>query len=230
MKVRSAVLLAAMSLMAAAQRGAMTGHMPGGPPSGGSSPGWGRFPNWGRPVSPGRGPFGRWRSPRTLFGAPVPWFGACPSGFPADPFYLYANACNPAYYPQGPSESPMNDMAMPDQPPLLPPPPLLPFPPMGNEPTVTQEPRNPPQVSYSTEGQHETSVGAGLRASQAPLPARAVPEEYPALIVLKPGGMYSVTKYWVKNKNLYFVTTQSEVLYAPLAEIDRVYPASKGRQ
>ena len=42
--------------------------------------------------------------------------------------------------------------------------------------------------------------------------------------------MYSVTKYWVKNKNLYFVTTQSETLYAPLAQIDRVYPSSKGRQ
>ncbi len=39
--------------------------------------------------------------------------------------------------------------------------------------------------------------------------------------------MYSVTKYWVKNKNLYFVTTQSEVLYAPLAQIDRVYPRVK---
>ncbi len=112
---------------------------------------------------PGRGPSGRWRNPRTLFGAPVPWFGACPSGFPADPFYLYANACNPAYYPQGPSESPMNDMAMPDQPPLLPPPPLLPFPPMGNEPTVTQAPPNPPQVNYATERQHETSVARACR-------------------------------------------------------------------
>lgn len=101
---------------------------------------------------------------------------------------------------------------------------------MGNEPTAAQEAPYPPQVNSATERQHEASAGAGLQASQAPLPARAVPEEYPALIVLKPGGMYSVSKYWVKNKNLYFVTTQSEVLYAPLAQIDRVYPSSKGRQ
>lgn len=223
MKVRSAVLLAAMSLAAAAQRGAMpAGRMPGGSPSGGSllrCP----FPNPGRSISPGRGPSWRWRNPITLWGAPVPWLGGfvCPSGFPADPF---TGLCNPANYPPAPFDNPMSGVAMPDQPPLLP------FPPMDNEPTAAQAPRNPPQVSYATQHQHETSAGPGLQAYQAPLPARAVPEEYPALIVLKPGGMYSVTKYWVKNKNLYFVTTQSEVLYAPLAQIDRVYPASKARQ
>jgi hypothetical protein len=225
MKVRSAVLLAAMSLAAAAQRGAMpAGRMPGGPPSGGSSPGWGRLPTWGRNVPRG-GPPWRWRNPLTFYGAPM-----CPLGFPADPFSLYANACYPAYYPPAPFGSPMSDMAMPDQPPPLPPPPLLPLPPMGNEPTAAQEPPNPPQVSSATEPKYQTSEHAGLQASQAQPPARAVPEDYPALIVLKPGGMYSATKYWVKNKNLYFVTTQSEVLYAPLAQIDRVYPASKARQ
>jgi hypothetical protein len=229
MKVRSAVLLAVMSLVAAAQRGATpVGRIPVGFPSGGSSlrcP----FPNTGRPISPGRSPSWRWRNPITLWGAPVPWLGGsvCPSGFPADPF---TGACNPAYYPPTPFDNSMSGMAMPDQPPLLPPPPLLPFPPMGNEPTAAQEPPYPPQVNSAAERQREASAGPGMQASQAPLPARAVPEEYPALIVLKPGGMYSVTTYWVKNNNLYFVTTQSEVLFAPLAQIDRVYPSSKARQ
>ena len=53
MKVRSAVLLAAMSLVAAAQRGAMpAGHMPGGPPSGGRRQDGVGFPTGGDRVYP----------------------------------------------------------------------------------------------------------------------------------------------------------------------------------
>jgi len=50
------------------------------------------------------------------------------------------------------------------------------------------------------------------------------PETYPAVLAFKAGGMYSVNKYWVRNKRIYFVTTQNETLYAPLAQLARVYP------
>lgn len=62
---------------------------------------------------------------------------------------------------------------------------------------------------------------------QTPIPSPVVQDEYPPVIVLKTGGAYSVTKYWVKNGNLHFVTTQGESRYAPLALVDRVYPRER---
>ncbi len=234
MKLRLAVLLATMYLAAAAQRGSMpAGHMPGGSTPGGRMPGWKPSPSPGWRPSPGRGPWWSRRSPLTFYAPLYPWFGAAPcAGFAADPFFL-PGACNPGYYPPAPMGNPMSDMAMPDQPPLLPPPPFLPLPPMGNDPTAAPEPPNPSQAGPPTDRQvngREAFVSANQQAYQAPPPTPAVPEEYPALIVLKPGGMYSARKYWVKHKNLYFETTQGETLYAPLAMIDRLYPAYKQGQ
>ena len=97
---------------------------------------------------------------------------------------------------------------------------------MGDEPTTAREAANLSQAPSPTDRQ----VNANHQAYQAPPTAPAVQEEYPALIVLKPGAMYSARKYWVKNKNLYFETTQGETLYAPLALIDRLYPPSKQGQ
>jgi hypothetical protein len=68
---------------------------------------------------------------------------------------------------------------------------------------------NPPQAAPSICQQTEAPV---------------VEETYPALVVFKAGGMYSATRYWVKNKNLYFVTTEGKSLYAPLGQVDHVYP------
>jgi hypothetical protein len=215
-----------MSLAAVAQRGAApAGRMAGGFPSGGSSSRWGQFPNPGWRPS-GRGPWWRWRNPLTFYGPATwfgpPWFGnPCAAMFPTDPFSLIDNICYPNSYP-GPSWGGQPaEMAIPQSPPLLPPPPLLAPPPMGNEPTSAPAPR--PQVNS------DSDHGAVRPPSEVSPPAPPPQQEYPALIVLKPGGMYSATKYWVKNKNLYFVTTQSETLYAPLSLIDRVYPASKAR-
>lgn len=229
MKLRTASLLAIMSLAAIAQRGAApAGRSAGGGLSGGSSSRWGQFPNQGwRP--PGRGLWGRWRNPLTFYGPGSSWFGPpwfgnpCALMFPTDPFSLIDNICYPNSYPMEPWGSPAAETAMPPLPPLLPPPPL-PLPaPAGNWPNSLLEPR--PRASAAAD------PGAAHQTNQASISAPSPQQtEYPALIVLKPGGMYSATKYWVKNKNLYFVTTQSEVLYAPLALIDRVYPASKATQ
>jgi hypothetical protein len=229
MNVRPAVLVATMSLAAVAQRGAMpAGHMPGGSPSGGSSMGWNPFPNPGwRP--PGRGPIGRWQLPLTFYGPGTSWFGPpwfgnpCASMFPTDPFSLIDNICYPTSYPTGPWGDQTVDAALPQLPPLLPPPPLLAPPPTGNEPTSAPERRS----NAGAAADHDTTRPAADASTAAPAPQQ---EEYPALIVLKPGGMYSATKYWVRNKNLYFTTTQGEVLYTPLAQVDRLYPASKAGQ
>jgi hypothetical protein len=228
MKLRTALLLAVICLAAVAQRGvAPAGRSPGGFPSGGSSSRWGQFPNsgWGQP---GRGFRGRQRNPLTFYGPGLSWFGGpwfgnpCAFMFPTDPFSLIDNICYPNSYPMASWGSPTADMAMPQLPPPMPPPLLLAPPPMSNEQSFVPEPS--PQNSSAVD--HGAAHPASEVSPPAPAPRQ---QEYPALIVLKPGGMYTATKYWVKNKNLYFVTTQSETLYAPLALVDRVYPASKAR-
>jgi hypothetical protein len=64
---------------------------------------------------------------------------------------------------------------------------------------------------------------ANLESRELPV----VADGYPPLVVLKTGGMYSITKYWVKNKNIYFETTAGDVLYAPRTDLDRIIPGSK---
>src|SRR5262249_959273 len=101
MKLRTALLLVIMSLAVIAQRGAAPeGLSPGGFPSGGSSARWGSFPNPGW-RQPGRGPWGRWRTPLTFYGPGFSWFGGpwsanpCAYMFPTDPFSLVDNICYP---------------------------------------------------------------------------------------------------------------------------------------
>jgi hypothetical protein len=229
MKLRTGFVLAIMSLAAVAQRGAApAGRSPGGFPSGGSSSRWGQFPNSGwRPA--GRGPWGRWRTPLTFYGPSLSWFGPpwfgnpCAAMFPTDPFSIIDNICYPTSYPMAPWGTPTVDTVMPQLPPLLPPPPLLLPPPMGVEPALAPA----PPAQGSSAAHHDAADQARELSTPPPVPQQ---QDYPALIVLKPGGMYSATKYWVKNKNLYFATTQGEVLYTPLEQVERVYPASKGRQ
>ena len=66
--------------------------------------------------------------------------------------------------------------------------------------------------------------------SQLPPPTPVVLNEYPALVTFRDGGVYSIAKYWVKNKNFYFVTPQGETLYVPVAQVDRIYPPVKSAE
>jgi hypothetical protein len=68
-------------------------------------------------------------------------------------------------------------------------------------------------------------VGAHFYQSSSPPPV--ILDEYPPLIVLKTGGVYSVTRYWVKAKTLYFVTPHGDTLYVPLALVEHVYPPER---
>jgi hypothetical protein len=72
--------------------------------------------------------------------------------------------------------------------------------------------------------------GLPLQLTQAPVPSPVVQEEYPPVIVLKTGGAFSVTKYWVKNGNLHFVTTQGENKLVPMDLVEQIYPRQKHGQ
>ena len=231
MRVRLALLLAILSLAGLAQRGGGgTGFAPGGfqpgrplPTPGPGQPGFGRNPLWG------------WRGYRRFAPATFyynPWldpFGCASPFFPVIPSYGF---CNGGSYlpPQPDAVPPTNVIMLPPQP-YLPVPPPFPF---GEEPGADDF-SNAPQASAAIDHRTEETkapVGQSMErpGSQAPLPSAAVPDEYPPVLVFKTGGMFSVRKYWVKNKKLYFVTTQGQTLYAPLASLERVNPGKTAKR
>lgn len=226
MRLEYTLLLAIMLTPAAAQRG---GGMPGGRGPGGPPPG---FPSPGPnpPVTPGRGHsgFGQngpWHGrgpyvPRTIFFyfPYVPWSDGSicsPSPFPT----YWNDSCN-GYNNPGPSDPTLFAN------PPVPPPPILP------EPQPIPDPAPlPAQASYfPTPQERELPPPASPKRDRPPNPGNDARESYPALIVLKAGGMYSATRYWVTKNMLYFATTQGQTLYAPLAEVDRIYPPQPASQ
>jgi hypothetical protein len=62
---------------------------------------------------------------------------------------------------------------------------------------------------------------------QTPFSGPNIREEYPPLVVLKTGGVYSVTKYWVEKGELYFLTTQGDEQHVSFELVDRVYPRTR---
>jgi hypothetical protein len=214
MRLRLAVLLGIMSLYALAQRG---GTMPAGHGGGGGRwgnvsplpfPGSGGYPWggrgwWGGKHQPGIGPFPGYGFGAGAFDTPL-----CASPlFPLAPSCSFGDAFDPGYYQPQPMDPgpPPNVVVIPAPPPALPPAPNT----IGL--AVDRLP-NPPQTTA---------------APNPPVRSPVALEESPPIIVLKTGGMYSITRYWVKSKNIYFETTSHDVLYAPLTSLDRMIPGSK---
>jgi hypothetical protein len=63
-----------------------------------------------------------------------------------------------------------------------------------------------------------------------PLPERIVPTEFPALISIRNGYVYSASTYWTKGKTFHFITTQGEHIQVPVSQLERLYaPQKDGR-
>jgi hypothetical protein len=238
---RSVVLLALVSGTLPAQHrvgvpaaGAPGGFRPGSlpgmtnplPTRGTFIPGIGWRPqrNWGGGLA-----FG----PTAGYGSFVDWpgnAGCTPPIFPADLYTIFASGfCTSGYDPPPPT----NVIVMPPQPYSLPP---APYP--TNDAQTPDFGANPPQAPPLTShkapalNDHDAvaNESTGLRLYQSPSPPPLILDEYPALIVLKTGGMYSVTKYWVKAHTLYFVTSHGDTLHVSLASVEHVYPKVKQGQ
>ena len=133
----------------------------------------------------------------------------------------------PSYYPP----SPINLIVAPPQEQYNPE--LIPFP--IPTPPVQDYSANPLQTGPITKGDtlesndHRPVATEGLvvRLYQSPSPPPLVLDEYPPLIVLKTGAMYTATKFWVKAGTFYFVTTQNDTLQIPLGLVEHVYPKVK---
>ena len=220
MQFRVAVLLAAMPFGAMAQH---AGGMPGS--GGGGRGGWGS-PTPGPPRFPGFGhhPLGGGRSG---FGAPMS-FGSSPSWFNtplcASPLFPLAPNC-------GSFGDPGGGMG------YYPPPPIY------VNPTVNvTAPAPVPSAVADTSGADASVLygapqtgpataapadsGRLIQADSAAYPPRisSADDKCPPLIVLKTGGMYSIKRYWIRGQTLYFETTASDTLYAPLALLERIIP------
>ncbi len=216
MRFRLAVFLAAIPFCAVAQRG---GSMPMGHAGGGS--GWGkpaptppRFPGMGRNAGWGGGPGFTSFFP-TWFDTPL-----CASPlFPLAPVCSFGDSGGSTDYPTPPSNaSPTVNVT------VIPAP--LP-PPMRITSVGLGDLSNTPPANSA--GSYLMSSGeipqAGIAECHAPPVSNpAVRDKFPPLIVLRTGA-YSVNKYWIKNKILYFETISGDTHSAPLSLLVRIVPA-----
>lgn len=205
------ILTLVFATMVSAQRGGAVGRPLAGRPNGGLAqragvPGWGMPRFFTSPHGWERGSFLCHRAyPRYPWVYPV-WNAIPFSGgdfFPAPPDYT------DDYYPPDYNQEPA-------YPPVTPPPPAA-----------------APQWPEANQ--------ADFPARDEPAPAPAPSEmrlyrwvsqpydsndEYPSMIGLKNGGMYTVVKYWTKGTVLNFITTQGDHMRVGLDQVDRIYPSS----
>jgi hypothetical protein len=195
------------------------GHAGGGPGWGKPSPTPPRFPGMGRNPWWGGGPgfasfVPNWSSP-TWFDTPL-----CASPlFPHAPVCSFGDPGASTYYPTPPSNAgpAVNVTVMPAP---LPPPVRI-------TSVVPGDLSNTPPANSA--GSYLMSSGeipqAGIAERHAPPVSNpAVQDKFPPLIVLRTGA-YSVNKYWIKNKILYFETISGDTLSAPLSHLVRIVPA-----
>jgi hypothetical protein len=93
------------------------------------------------------------------------------------------------------------------------------------EPAMTMMPPPPPPAPV-IQLRNEPPAFVPLHLAN-PVPVPAVRDEYPALIVLKTGWVYSVRSYSLGKKTLSFVTTQGDRLSVPSSQLDRLYPKTR---
>jgi hypothetical protein len=114
-------------------------------------------------------------------------------------------AAMPAFSNAGVGRSPASNMVVVMAPPPAPPPPVVLV--------------KPPARLVSHANVHRDA-----------LPAPVVPDEFPPVVALKSGWVYSVAQYWTRGKTFHFVTTHGEAMQVPLSQLERLYPRmSHGR-
>jgi hypothetical protein len=160
-----------------------------------------------------------------------PWGNGIGSGFIGSGF-----PCFPGNYPNYPAAYAVpffgGDFAGGLYGPGYYPPQPLPQPPSNV--TVVFPPQPPPVIVPPTAPTAETvsqlKVVAGNQAETVPYTVSrepALPSEYPALIAVKNGNLYSADRYWVKGRTFHFITTNGEHHQIPLAMLEHLYPARK---
>jgi hypothetical protein len=175
------------------------------------------FPERLAAVVSGSPPFGA--SPFWGSSASFPWFpgqSIAPvyggSGFYSDPGF--AGGWNAPYsYPQ--QQQPNTTIV------LMPPTAVAPPAPVIEEPSREQLSYRPPRMPVMA------IQGPDIGDGAAPVREPAPQENYPALVAIKNGGLYTATTYWSKGDTFHFITTQRQHMQVPLTQVERVYPPQK---
>jgi hypothetical protein len=81
----------------------------------------------------------------------------------------------------------------------------------------------PPQIVQAPPAQIVVPEPVSVPA----LPERVVPSEFPAVVAVRNGPIYSVSTYWTKGSTFHFVTTQGEHLQIPASSVERLIQAQK---
>jgi len=71
---------------------------------------------------------------------------------------------------------------------------------------------------------------AAERSPAPPASERVAPTEFPALIAVRDGAIYTASSYWTKGSTFHFITTQGEHIQIPESRVARLYSAQKDGQ
>jgi hypothetical protein len=165
---------------------------------------------------------GSWNGTPMFWGSPFtfPGFGGWNggAGFAGQGFY---GSSYPVY---------SGDSYAPSYPPPYAPPPqpsnvTVVFPPQPTAPppaiTIAE---NEPDVRTS---RLQTGPPPQDRFVRAPVQEPVVLDEYPAVVAINNGGVYSVTTYWEKGGVFHFITTQGNHMQVPSGMVERLFPRQK---
>lgn len=127
-------------------------------------------------------------------------------------------------YPLYPPYSP--DYAQPS--PVFPLPSAAQGPVTATEPGIAEDAKAPAATNDDDTETSSASCNAGLEVVHGPS-SPPVDDDHPALVALKNRWAYTVRKYWTKGTMFYFITSQGDHKQIPIEQVERIYPASKGK-
>jgi len=212
MRFLSAAVLVLVLATAAAQR-----------PVGGMSPGGTRL---GPPSLSNGNPF---TAPNGRFGPGFhpgrqswPRWGSFPNQQPplgGNSLYFFGVREAPVYppYPSDYYQQP------PDPGPMVPSEDFTPAPVIVDPPRPSQDTHE----AAGSSGEVSTAGTSSLRIYHVSSPLPLDNDDHPPLIALKNRWAYTALRYWLKGKNLHFITSFGDHMQVPVAQVERIYPSSR---
>jgi hypothetical protein len=102
---------------------------------------------------------------------------------------------------------------------------------MGPPPENAPPPESfipPPEVRIEAAPEPKPTVNSVTIVSHPTAePTKVAEQDHPRLISLKNHSAYTILSYWVRGKDLHFITTQGDHVEVPLTQVEHLYPRTK---